>query len=465
MASPAARRQSLLRTLPSVDEFLRSPGGLALLARFPRPAVLAALRGSLAAARAALRSGKASAVSPDALACAVEAAAEADALPGVRRAVNATGVILHTGLGRAPLAESALAAMVQAGGSCTLEIDAASGERGQRDARAAALLCRLTGAEAALVVNNNAAATLLLLNAMAKGKDVIVSRGELVEIGGSYRMPDIMAASGVRMVEVGTTNKTHLADYARAVRKETGLLLKVHTSNYRVVGFHEEVSLGDLVALGRKRRIPVAHDLGSGALMPLAPFGLADEPRVSESLKAGVAAVCFSADKLLGGPQAGILLGRKKEIDAMRRNPLARALRVGKLTLAALEATLRLYEEPDRLAEALPVWRMLSARPEELQRRAEALARILGGLSGVEAAVKPSQAQVGSGTVPAQELESRAVALSVRGVSAAELARRFRAARVPVFSRVQGGKVWLDLRTLPAADEPLVVEALRGALG
>ncbi len=458
-----SKLQPLLRTLPSVDEFLRSPAGTALLARFPRPAVLAALRGSLAEARTALRKGQMKELTPEALARSVEDAAEADALPGVRRAVNATGVILHTGLGRAPLAEEAQAAVAQAGGSCTLEIDAGSGERGQRDGRVAALLCRLTGAEAALVVNNNAAATLLLLNAMAQGRDVVVSRGELVEIGGSYRMPDVMAVSGVKMVEVGTTNKTHLADYAKAVRKETGLLLKVHTSNYRVVGFHEEVSLADLAALGRKRRVPVAHDLGSGAMLSLAPYGLSDEPRVSESLKAGAVAVCFSGDKLLGGPQAGILLGRKKEIEAMRRNPLARALRVGKLTLAALEATLRLYEDPERLAEALPVWRMLSAKPGDLQKRAEALAPSLS-LPGVEAVVRPSKAQVGSGTVPAQELESRAVVLTASALPAGELARRLRAAPVPVFSRVQGGKVWLDLRTLPAADEPLVVEALRFAL-
>lgn len=459
---PAAK--ALLRSLPSVDEFLRTGAGKALLAAHPRPLVLSVLRAELAALRRRALQGDAVPVDEGSVSRAVAGRAAEAAVPGVRRAVNATGVVLHTGLGRAPLAEEARAAVAEVAGACTLEIDAGTGERGQRDKAVAALLCRLTGAEAALVVNNNAAATLLLLNAMAVGREAVVSRGELVEIGGSYRMPEVMAAAGVRMVEVGTTNKTHLSDYAKAVRKgTTALLLKVHTSNYRVVGFHEEVGLKDLVALGRRHRLPVAHDLGSGALQALSPFGLEDEPRVAESLKAGVQVVCFSGDKLLGGPQAGILVGKRAPIEAMRRNPLARALRVGKMTLAALEATLRLHEDPERLRAAVPVWRMLAAPIPELQRRAEALAARLAR-PGLEAAVRPGRSQVGSGSVPAQELESRAVVLAASGVPAGELARRLRAFRIPVFTRVQGGKVWLDLRTLPPGDEAVVAEALAAAL-
>ena len=452
--------KALLRALPSVDEFLREPEGQALLAKHPRALVLSALRRTLEGMRKEILSGKA-----PAFAGRVAAAVEEAARPGLRRAVNATGVLLHTGLGRAPLADSAGTAVAEALRACTLEIDSDTGERGTRDASVSRLLCELTGAESALVVNNNAAATLILLNTLAASREVVVSRGELVEIGGAYRMPEVMEAAGVRMREVGTTNKTHLRDYEKAIRKETGLLIKVHTSNYRVVGFHEEVSLSDLVALGRKRKVPVAHDLGSGALFPLSPFGLEDEPQVASSLKAGALAVCFSADKLLGGPQAGILVGKRKAIDAMRRNPLARALRVGKMTLAALEATLRLHQDPERRAKELPLWRMLSAPLPELQGRAEGLSKRLAAAGpGVEAAVKPSRAQVGSGSVPAQEMESRAVVLSVAKVPAGDLARRLRAFSVPVFSRVQGGRVWLDVRTLMPGDEERVEAALRSAL-
>ena len=356
--------------------------------------------------------------STEALCAQISASCRASRLPSLRGVINATGIVLHTNLGRACLSDRALAAARGVSqGYSTLEYDLTAGERGQRYAHVEPLLCRLTGAEAAMVANNNAAAVLLILSALTAGGEVITSRGELVEIGGSFRMPDVMAACGAVLREVGSTNKTHLSDYANAISEQTRALLKVHTSNYRIVGFTESVSPAALAELGRSRSIPVIEDLGSGCLVDLAPLGLRDEPTVQASVKAGVDVLSFSGDKLLGGPQAGIIVGKRRCIDLLKRHPLARALRVDKLTLAALEATLQAYVDGTALQE-IPVLSMLAQTPEELRQRAESLCRRMGE-SGVTAEVVSTENPVGGGAVPTQTLHSFAVAVVPRDSAAA----------------------------------------------
>jgi len=371
--------------------------------------------------------------------------------PALRRVVNATGVVIHTNLGRSLLAECAIAAMAAAARApVNLEYDLATGERGERDALVEDQICALTGAEAAAVVNNNAAAVLLVLNTLAEGREVIVSRGELVEIGGAFRIPDVMARSGARLREVGTTNRTHPGDYAAAISTETALLLKVHPSNYRIVGFTAEVSLAEMAAIGGKHKLPVIEDLGSGALIDLARYGLPREPLVADRIAAGAALVTFSGDKLLGGPQAGLIAGRRDLVERLRRNPLRRALRCDKLTLAALEATLGLYLRSGDLAAELPTLRMLRRTPAELEELAKAarviLAKSLG--DGFVVEVIRSLAEVGSGALPAEPIESRALCVTHREYGASALAAMFRRARPPVIGRIKNGALHLDLRTI-----------------
>ncbi len=353
-------------------------------------------------------------VSPPALVARLGARLAARFAPSLAPAVNATGVIMHSGLGRAVLPSAAVEALgAVAAGYSTLALDLDSGKRVPRDRHVEGLLRELTGAEAATVANNNAAATVLILNTLARGKDVVVSRGQLVEIGGSFRMPDVMATSGAVLREVGTTNKTHLRDYEAAVTDATGVLLRVHHSNYRIVGFAEEPPVEDLVALGRARGVPVVDDLGSGALVDLAPYGLRPEPLVQASVRAGADVVCFSGDKLIGGPQCGIIVGKDEWIRKIRKNPLARAFRCGKLSLAALEATLKLFLAPERLPERHPIYRMLALSPDELGRRARKLAAALRkSLPGsVSLSVEDGESQVGSGAVPVETLPSKVLAV------------------------------------------------------
>jgi L-seryl-tRNA(Ser) seleniumtransferase len=463
-------KNTQLRHLPAVERVLNEPELLALAEKCPRVLLVESAQQAVADLRTEILEGRGEAP-PDCSAAAVARRAAALArerlVPSLRRVVNATGTLLHTNLGRSPLSDRALAAIEEVSRSySTLEYDLATGERGHRSAHVEGLLCRLTGAEAATVVNNNAGAVLLALTAMAKGKEAIVSRGELVEIGGAFRIPEVMAAGGVRLREVGTTNKTRLADYRAALGEETGLLLKVHTSNYRIVGFTETVAGAELVSLGREKGIPVMEDLGSGMLFDLSAFGLPSEPTVSEAVAAGIDVVTFSGDKLLGGPQAGLIVGKKTFVDAIRRHPMARALRIDKLTLAALEATLRHYLDREEAIREIPVLRMMATSAEELEERcrrlAEKLASLLGNNGTVE--VVPEVSRIGGGALPLAELPGFAVALSLRSDSADGLAQRLRRGAPPVVGRIQEERLLLNPRTLAPGEEELLVEAVRGAL-
>ena len=440
-----------LRKLPSVDEVMRSPAAAAAVARFGRPAVVGAVRASLGAARTGHVAADAAGIVTEAL-----AQLEADAQPNLRPVFNLTGTVLHTNLGRALIAEQAVEAAVAAmRNAMSLEFDLATGKRGERDDHLRGLLCELTGAEDATVVNNNAAAVLIVLNTLAKGREAIVSRGELIEIGGAFRMPDIMARAGARLVEIGTTNRTHAKDYVAAIGKKTGLVLKVHTSNYRIEGFTKEVSPRELSGIAHARNVPLVHDLGSGTLVDLARFGLAHEPTVAEAVADGADLVTFSGDKLLGGPQAGFIVGRRDLLAQINKNPMKRALRVDKMRLAALEATLKLYRDPDRLAERLPTVRLL-ARPkadiEALARRLAApVASAVGDTFKVEAVACASQ--IGSGALPMETVPSAGLAIRPNGArgggrALAALAAALRRLPKPVIGRVEEQALILDLRCL-----------------
>jgi L-seryl-tRNA(Ser) seleniumtransferase len=445
-----ARRQdpNPRRAIPSVERLLRAPGAAALVARYRREHVVEAFRAVLGDVRQA--ADVAPGVPDDgALIERVAARLGAASVPRLTPVVNATGVVLHTNLGRALLADAAVDAIVSAARRPgNLELDLVTGRRGERDALVAEDLRALTGAEASLVVNNNAAAVLLALNALAADREVVVSRGELVEIGGSFRIPDMMAKSGARLREVGTTNRTHPDDYRRAIGPATALLLKVHTSNYRVVGFTAETALAELAAIGRAAGVPVMEDLGSGALIDLAAFGLPREPVVRDRIAAGADLVTFSGDKLLGGPQAGIVVGRTELVARLAANPLRRALRPDKLTLAALGATLRLYREAPDLPAALPTLRWLVRPLADLERVGRAAAPMLAAAlgPGYGVTVVASECEVGSGAVPGVALESRALAVEHPDVGPERIAARLRAARPPVLGRVHGGRLLLDLR-------------------
>ncbi|MDH5759715.1 MAG: L-seryl-tRNA(Sec) selenium transferase [Gemmatimonadota bacterium] len=457
------------RLIPSVDTLLDDPSFGALLSSYPRPRVVKALRSVLDAVRreAGEGMGAAEIQDPARYAGAVSGWLARDDVPSLRRVVNATGVVLHTNLGRAPLAEAARRAMHDvAGGYSNLEFDLDRGERGSRYDHCVDLLTELTGAEDALVVNNAAAALVLALNTMAQGRGVVVSRGELVEIGGGFRIPEIMERSGARLVEVGSTNRTRADDFALAVEEHhPGALLKVHRSNFRLVGFTEETTLAELVSLGRDHGLPVLYDLGSGLLADPAALGLPAEPRPREALEAGADVVVFSGDKLLGGPQAGVVVGRSEWVGRMRRNPLCRALRVDKVTLAGLEATLRLYRDPERALAEIPVLRMLSADPDELRRRCEVVAGALRPTPGLTVEVVPGTGAVGGGTYPEVELPGWVVRLAGGGLRPAELIERLRSADPPVVGRVEDDAVLLDPRTVHPDEEEALLRALAHALG
>ena len=462
-----------LRGLPSVEELLEQPTAADLLARHGRDQVVEALRGAVAGARATILSGVepqtwGEAVSSARLLAVAEAILERWSRPHLRRVINATGVVVHTNLGRSLLADAAVERVLEVARSYnTLEYDLEAGGRGSRHDHVEELLRRLTGAEAAMVVNNNAAAVLLILSALSAGKEVLVSRGQLVEIGGSFRIPDIMRLSGARLVEVGTTNKTHRSDYESAITSETALVLRVHTSNFKIVGFTEEVAVEDLVSLGAAFGLPVADDLGSGALLPLDIF--ADEPSVGASLRAGVDVVCFSGDKLLGGPQAGILLGRAETIAALKRHPLARALRVDKMTLAALEGTLQLYRDPEEARKAIPTLRYLERTPTETEALARGVLERLRrrcGEAGVaaELAVEPTLAKAGGGSLPLLEIPSHAVTVRPGEGGVVALEAAVRDASPPVVGRVAQDALYLDVLALAESEVPDLVESVVWAL-
>lgn len=459
-----------LSAIPAVETLLQRPELAAVPGRVPRLLVVEAARAVLARERARLAGTGPRAAAPDVAALAREAAAEALALAGptLRRVLNATGVVLHTNLGRAPLAPAARDAVAAvANGYCSLEYDLATGRRGRRGTGVERWLERLTGAEAALAVNNGAAAVLLTLAALAAGRRVLVSRGELVEIGGSFRIPDILERSGAGMVEVGTTNRTHLRDYERALERHPGVavLLRVHPSNFRIEGFTARPARAELAALARRRRVLLVEDLGSGALVDLAPFGLEHEPTVGECLAEGCDVVTCSGDKLLGGAQAGLVLGRRRCLETIRRDPLARALRADKLALAALEATLPLYADPTRAAREVPVLAILRRPAAELEARARRLADALAArVPGLEVRVTAFRGEAGGGSLPLQTLPGWGVEVAQAGRSAQELERRARAADPPVIGTVRAGRWRLDPRTLADAELEEVVVVLAGAL-
>lgn len=384
------------------------------------------------------------------------------------RVVNASGVVLHSGLGRAVLPQAAVDAVGAANRYVLLEVDKAEGKRRKRDAFCEELLCELTGAEAALVVNNNAAATLLILHAVAKDREVVVSRSQMIEIGGSFRLPDVFETSGARLREVGTTNHSRIGDYEAAAGDETGALMLVHTSNYRIVGFTRHVEIDEMVALGKRLDLPVIHDLGSGCIVDLDALGIDDEPPVQHSIAAGADVVCFSGDKLIGGPQSGIIVGRKEWVERIRANPMARAVRVDKVTCIALETTLKLYFEPDRLMDRVPALRMMSEDLTAVEERANKLMHRVGRAvegSGIELEIVAEETQMGAGSLPARGIPTLCVAMTTDGRSADRFARALRLRDVPVFSRVKDLRVLFDARTLFDDDLDLVADAVREVLG
>jgi len=448
-----------MRSIPSIEQLRQRPKLLALEPTYGRAAIVDALRAEAAVVRAESASGQVS----DDMVNAIESGAierlRGESAPSLRRVINATGVIVHTNLGRAPLARAAAARVAElSAGYTNLEYDLSVGSRGRRDTHAERLLCRLTGAEAAVVVNNNAAATLLVLAALATGREVIISRGELVEIGGGFRVPDVLAQSGAVLREVGTTNRTRAADYAAAISDRTALILRVHPSNFRLEGFTQRPSLGELIDVGRRFDLPVVEDAGSGCLsgvLNVSDAAVRDEPIISESIASGAGAVMFSGDKLLGGPQAGIIVGQQAFIARVRTHPLMRALRVDKMTYAALEATLEEYAA-DRAQSHVPVAAMIAMPLGAIERRARALVDALSA-AGVRASVIDGESTIGGGSAPGTTLPTKLVA--IEHGRAQELERRFRDHTVPVIARIENDRVLLDLRTVSPDDDKIVLAA------
>lgn len=459
---------NLFRNIPSVNELLENPQLKGLVDKVSHHAVVTRVRTFLDDLRVELQSAAADVKMPSASELAEKIARRilASDQPSLRPAINATGVLLHTGLGRAPLADEAIAELAAAARDyASVELDLASGRRSQRVEAVRDLLLELSGAEAALVVNNNAGATMLALAALAAGREVIVSRGQLIEIGGSFRLPDVMSASGAVLREVGTTNKTRIGDYEAAINEKTAALMLVHPSNFVVVGFSQSVTLAELVKLGRPQNLPVIHDIGSGALIDYAAFGFSDEPMAPSSIKHGADVVLFSGDKLLGGPQCGIAVGKRTHIETMARHPLARALRVDKLTLAALAATLRLYRDPERAKRTIPLLQFLSTPAENLKGRAERLAPQMAECRAIAAAEAVADTTyLGGGSVPGQQLATWCVALSPRDMSIDKLAARLRTGKPAIVGRVREERLLLDLRSVFPRQDLELVNAVR-ALG
>ncbi len=448
------------RRLPSVDRVLAEQALQNAASQVGITVATEAVRAELAERRDALRNGG-SDVSLESVASAAAQRAYASLRDSLRPVINATGVIIHTNLGRAPLSDAAIAAMTAVGrGYSNLEYDLQAGERGSRYDHLESLLCRVTGAEAAIAVNNNAAALLLVLSALAQARQVVISRGQLVEIGGGFRIPDVMAQSGARLVEVGTTNRTYVRDYEDAIGEDTLALMRVHSSNFRVVGFVESAALEPLVALAHERGLLLLDDLGSGCLLDTRAYGLSQEPTPQDSIRAGADLVMFSGDKLLGGPQAGVIVGKQELIAKLRRHPLARALRMDKASIAGLNATLAHYARGEAESQ-VPVWRMISAPLTTIGVRARRLARLIGE----GAAVVDGRSMVGGGSLPEESLPTKLVAIRASGGAALEaLARQLRQCETPVVGRIEDGLLLLDPRTVDRRDEAALVDAVRSAV-
>ena len=454
--------------IPAVDVLLEHPAAQNMLERYSRPFVRDAVRECLDGLRAEIRDKEESPgtldLSPNTILRRVEALIERKRASSFKRVINATGILLHTNIGRALLADEAVEAMREAAeAACNLELDLESGKRSHRDVHVEDLLCQLTGADGATVVNNNAAAVMLCLNTLAEGADVIISRGQLIEIGGSFRLPDVVAKSGARLVEVGTTNRTYLEDYEKAMTERTGAILCVHPSNFIVVGFTADVPVEKLVALGAQHNVPVVYDLGSGALVDLSRYGLEKEPMARECIEQGVDLVTFSGDKLLGGPQAGIVVGKKIFVDRVRKNPLKRALRVDKCTVAAIEATLRIYLSEADLPAKLPILSLLTRPLDEIEQSASAIvSEVSAELRGrADISTEDGHSRVGGGSLPMEALPTKLIALKPLRISPDELAARLRHRPIPILARIHQDTVLLDLRTVRKEEEGEVRTALQ----
>ncbi|MCA8915809.1 MAG: L-seryl-tRNA(Sec) selenium transferase [Planctomycetes bacterium] len=466
MSKAAASKSAALRDLPKLDTLLGSAPFSGLIEAAGRALVTEETRAALEVLRTDLREGGhvfQSELTEPALASLVERRIAALTEPVQCRVINATGVILHTSLGRAPLAPAAVeTAMREATGYSCLELDRASGKRSDRDKLVNGLLARVTGAEDATVVNNNAAATMLILNTLAEGREVVCSRAHMVEIGGSYRMPDVMRKSACRLIEIGTTNKTRAADYEEAITENTGMLLKVHTSNYAIVGFVHEAALEELVEIGRRRNVAVVYDLGAGSLVDLKPYGITCEPSVPDLVRTGADLVCFSGDKLFGGPQAGLIVGRKDLVAQVKKNAMFRMMRCDKVTLSLLEHTLKLYLDPKQVIENVPTLRAIARDPEELRRKARAIAAKLKK-AGIEAETADSTSQIGGGSTPGEELPTTVIAIRKLGGSPDTAAKRLRLGTPSVFCRIENDALVFDPRTLLPGQESELVAAITAA--
>jgi L-seryl-tRNA(Ser) seleniumtransferase len=470
--SPSLRQQ-ILRKIPSVDEILSRPEIENVLRDYPRSVVVDGIRKALGRLRQELlKKENLSDIGNDRFSFEylfplLQREIELQIQPHLRRVINATGVVIHTNLGRSPLHPSALQHLVEVAQTYSnLEYDIDLGERGNRYAHVEGILCRLSGAESALVVNNNAGAVLLVLNTLAEGREAIVSRGELVEIGGAFRIPDVMKRSGAILREVGTTNRTYLSDYQKAIGPQTALLLKVHTSNFRVVGFTSDVHLQDLIQLGKEHHLPVIDDLGSGCFLDLTQYGLEKEPTVQEAIQTGVEAVTFSGDKLLGGPQAGIIAGKKSILDLIKTNPLTRALRIDKLTLAALESTLLLFLDEKHAMEEVPTLKMLTLDLSRLRRRGRRLLKRLSDRikKEIQLTLREDVSQVGGGALPLQELPTMVIAIKPLNFSVNNLEKNLRQGEPPIIARISREELILDMRTVFDKEIPLMAASLEKAL-
>jgi L-seryl-tRNA(Ser) seleniumtransferase len=454
-------KKDLLHKLPAVDEVLKSPGGQVWLSNYPRRYVTEAIREAIEQRRKIILKGKKTSVTLKSIAPDIEMRLKELTSYGLRKVINATGIVVHTNLGRSPLSQKALENIFEvASGYSTLEYDVSTGGRGKRYSHIRRLLVDVTGAEDGIVVNNNAGAVLLALNTLAKGKGVVVSRGELVEIGGSFRVPDVMNQSGAVLTEVGTTNKTHLRDYEKAINEQTALILKVHQSNYRITGFTKEVPIDELVSLGNNSHLPVMYDLGSGSII-----NLKGEPKVEKTVKSGADIITFSGDKLLGGPQAGIIVGKKEYIADILENPLLRALRIDKLTLAALEATLMQHIDPERAKQQIPTLRMLLESPELVNKRAIKIARLINKeMKSVEIDIVEDVAFAGGGSLPESSIKTYAVSIKDQRLTPNSIEQLLRVGNPPVIVRIKDDTVLLDARTIQDDEIKMLVECVKVAL-
>ncbi len=459
-------KQKLLSTLPSVDEILKSNQGIEWLKAYPRRFVLQAIREAINKRRKSIIEGSFLDISEEVLFADIENNIQRLSSYSLKPLINATGIVIHTNLGRSLLSEKALENIKQVSENYSnLEYDIEEGRRGKRYVHIKRILREVTGAEDALVVNNNAAAVLLCLNTLSKDREVIVSRGELVEIGGSFRIPDVMKASGAILREVGTTNKTHLYDYEGAINDNTALILKVHKSNYRIIGFSDEVSIEELVNLGRKYKIPVMFDLGSGCLIDLKPFGIHIEPSVQEIVKAGVDLTTFSGDKLLGGPQGGIIVGKKEHIERIQRNPITRAVRIDKMTLAGLEAILMEYVDEESAIKNIPTLSLIFQKPQELKKKASTIAKRLSKeVADVQIKVNADTSRAGGGALPEIDLPTYVVSIKSDKVSVNELEERLRKGNPPIISRIKDDNLIIDVRTVREKEINDLVRGIKGAL-